>query len=40
VRCDEAAWRLLGLSFAGWNVVTSLLLAGGCAVAAVRTLRR
>jgi disulfide bond formation protein DsbB len=26
VRCDEAAWRFLGLSFAGWNVVTSLLL--------------
>lgn len=26
VRCDEAAWRLLGLSFAGWNVVVSLFL--------------
>jgi disulfide bond formation protein DsbB len=27
-RCDEAAWRLLGLSMAGWNVLVSLGLAG------------
>jgi disulfide bond formation protein DsbB len=27
VRCDEAQWRLAGLSFAGWNAVVSLLLA-------------
>jgi disulfide bond formation protein DsbB len=26
VRCDEAALRFLGVSFAGWNVVASLLL--------------
>ena len=26
VRCDEAAWRLFGLSFAGWNVLISLAL--------------
>lgn len=26
--CTEAALRVLGLSFAGWNVITSLLLAG------------
>lgn len=26
-RCDEAPWRMLGLSFAGWNVVTSFLLS-------------
>jgi disulfide bond formation protein DsbB len=26
VRCDEAAWRLFGLSFAGWNVVACLML--------------
>lgn len=26
VRCDEAPWRMFGLSFAGWNVVSSLLL--------------
>ena len=27
VRCDEAPWRLLGLSLAGWNVVIALALA-------------
>jgi disulfide bond formation protein DsbB len=27
VRCDEAAWRFLGLSFAGWNVLASLCIA-------------
>lgn len=27
VRCDEAAWRFLGLSLAGWNVPISLGLA-------------
>lgn len=29
IRCDEAAWRFLGLSFAGWNVLVSLFL---CAI--------
>ena len=33
-RCDEAAWRFAGLSFAGWNVVLSLILALGAAQAA------
>jgi disulfide bond formation protein DsbB len=28
VRCDEAAWRLFGLSLAGWNFLISLALAG------------
>ena len=28
VSCAEAAWRLLGLSLAGWNVVISLALVG------------
>jgi disulfide bond formation protein DsbB len=28
VRCDEAAWRFLGLSLAGWNVLISLGFAG------------
>lgn len=28
VRCDEVQWSLLGLSLAGWNVATSLLLLG------------
>jgi disulfide bond formation protein DsbB len=27
VRCDEAAWRFLGLSLAGYNVLISLLLS-------------
>ena len=27
VRCDEAAWRFLGVSFAGWNVVVSLIVS-------------
>jgi len=27
VRCDDANWRFLGLSFAGWNVLVSLGLA-------------
>ncbi|MBV8825139.1 MAG: disulfide bond formation protein B [Hyphomicrobiales bacterium] len=27
VRCDEAAWRLLGISLAGYNVVISAALA-------------
>ena len=26
VRCDQASWRLFGLSFAGWNAVISALL--------------
>ncbi len=28
VRCDEAAWRLFGLSLAGWNVIASIGLFG------------
>lgn len=27
IRCDQPAWQFLGLSFAGWNAVLSLLLA-------------
>jgi disulfide bond formation protein DsbB len=27
VRCDDAAWRFLGLSLAGWNALASLGLA-------------
>ncbi|MEM8686083.1 MAG: disulfide bond formation protein B [Pseudomonadota bacterium] len=27
VRCDEVQWRFLGLSFAGWNFVISLIAA-------------
>jgi disulfide bond formation protein DsbB len=28
ISCDEAQWRFLGLSFAGWNVVVSVAVAG------------
>ena len=34
--CDEAAGRFLGLSFAGWNVVASAILAAIVGVAALR----
>jgi disulfide bond formation protein DsbB len=34
VSCTEAAWRFLGLSLAGWNVLISLALAGFAAWAA------
>jgi disulfide bond formation protein DsbB len=27
-RCDEASWRFLGVSFAGWNAAISLFLTG------------
>jgi len=27
IRCDEAPWRLLGFSFAGWSMIISLSLA-------------
>lgn len=37
VRCDEAAWRFLGISLAGYNVLVSLLLA---AIAAFGLLAR
>ena len=33
--CDEAQWRFAGISFAGWNVVASALLALGAARAAM-----
>jgi disulfide bond formation protein DsbB len=32
VRCDEAAWRFLGISLAGYNVVISLALAAIAAI--------
>lgn len=36
VRCDEAAWRLVGISLAGWNVVISATLAAVSLGAAAR----
>ncbi|MBO0739890.1 MAG: disulfide bond formation protein B [Hyphomicrobiaceae bacterium] len=40
IRCDEAAGRFFGLSFAGWNVIASILLAVGAAYAGVKAWRR
>jgi len=40
VRCDEAAWRLLGISLAGYNVLISLFLAGQSASCARRLFAR
>jgi disulfide bond formation protein DsbB len=37
VRCDEAAWRLFGISLAGYNVLISLVMA---AIAAAGLLAR
>jgi disulfide bond formation protein DsbB len=37
VRCDEAAWRFLGLSLAGYNVLISLVLAA-LAIGGLRAL--
>jgi disulfide bond formation protein DsbB len=37
-RCDDASWRFAGLSFAGWNVVISLMLFAGAVKAAVAAL--
>src|SRR6266446_2863905 len=39
VRCDAAAWRFLGLSLAGYNVLISLALAAIAAWGAVRAWR-
>ena len=38
--CTDAVWRFLGLSFAGWNVLVSALLAGLAGYATVLSLRR
>ncbi len=34
IRCDEASWRFVGLSFAGWNAVASAFLAAVAAYGA------
>jgi len=36
IRCDEASWRFLWLSFAGWNAVISAFLASIAAYGATR----
>lgn len=40
VSCGVASWRMFGLSFAGWNVVASLVLALGAATAAAGALHQ
>lgn len=40
VSCTEASWRLLGLSFAGWNAVVSLVLVVVSFWGAFRSLAR
>jgi disulfide bond formation protein DsbB len=40
VRCDEAAWRFLGLSLAGYNALISLALAGVAATGVSAALKR
>lgn len=37
IRCDEASFRFLGLSFAGWNVFLSVALSIGALQAAFST---
>lgn len=40
VRCDEAAWRLFGISLAGYDVIVSLVLAAAAAFGFKRSLAR
>jgi disulfide bond formation protein DsbB len=40
VRCDEASWRFLGISLAGWDVPLSLALAGVAAWGAKTSFAR
>jgi disulfide bond formation protein DsbB len=40
VRCDEAAWRFLGLSLAGYDVLISLAMSGLAAWGAAAGFRR
>ncbi len=39
VRCDDVAWRLFGLSMAGWNMLYGAALAVGCLALAWRRQR-
>ncbi|MEZ5850457.1 MAG: disulfide bond formation protein B [Hyphomicrobiaceae bacterium] len=39
IRCDEAPWHFMGLSFAGWNAVVSFVVATAAARAALTTHR-
>ena len=37
VRCDEPAWSLWGISLAGWNLLTSLVMMGCCFAVVLRS---
>jgi len=37
INCSQAQWRMFGLSFAGWNVVVSAMIAAIAALGAKRT---
>jgi disulfide bond formation protein DsbB len=39
VNCDAPAWRLFGVSLAGWNLIASALIAAFCAGAIARRAR-
>jgi disulfide bond formation protein DsbB len=39
VLCDRVQWSLFGVSLAGWNLLASLIMAGGCLTACL-TARR
>ena len=40
VNCDEPAWRLFGISLAGWNLLASALTTAFCLGAIVKRGRR
>ena len=40
VACDQAAWRMFGISMAGYNALISAVLAGLSALFAYRAGRR
>jgi disulfide bond formation protein DsbB len=40
VRCDEAAWRFLGLSLAGYNALIALALAGVALAGVIAAYRK
>ena len=38
-RCDEVPWLLIGVSLAGWNAITSVIMAGVATFGAIRLWR-
>jgi len=39
VNCDEPAWRLFGVSLAGWNLLASAVITIFCGAAVLRRRR-